>query len=395
MKYYALLFILTLASCTEQNLDFHQYLLNSDSPILKEVLNNEKYQCQIRYTQIDRSDGHITLRHHDIHVDSTLYFYPASTVKMPVAALALEWENYQIRVQPNTTMHHLKDRNPQSIQRIDSCAVEHQPSIATYVQEIFAISDNNAYNRLYELLGAQHINNRLYTCGAFSNSKIVSRVGVSGFDTLENQYVNPIVFLDDNQDTILQITGRKSRFHDHHPYPKNCIKGKGYVDHRDSLVMAPFDMCHKNYISIQDLERILLRIIIPEYFPINERFMLSESSRQILLDAMKSVPSDMTCYQSNKEYTDNYCKFLMYGTTQEIPDHIEIYNKIGLAYGHMTDCAYIRDTMNHVEFFLTATLSVNENQIYNDGQYEYESIGFPFMDALGKAVYEYEREGWK
>ena len=48
------------------------------------------------------------------------------------------------------------------------------------------------------------------------------------------------------------------------------------------------------------------------------------------------------------------------------------------------------DLKNKVEFFLTAVISVNENQIYNDDKYEYETIGVPFMENLGKVIYEYE-----
>jgi hypothetical protein len=90
-------------------------------------------------------------------------------------------------------------------------------------------------------------------------------------------------------------------------------------------------------------------------------------------------------------YPDGYCKFFIYGDSEEtIPDTIEIYNKVGFAYGTLTDCAYIRDTEKGVEFMLTATILVNENGIFNDDQYEYEETGLPFLSALGRQVYEYE-----
>ena len=81
----------------------------------------------------------------------------------------------------------------------------------------------------------------------------------------------------------------------------------------------------------------------------------------------------------------------MYGDSEEpIPNHIEISNKVGCAYGYLTDCAHIRDTQNDIEFFLTATIHVNRNQIYNDGNYEYETIGLPFLAELGRLIYQYE-----
>ncbi|MFT6321385.1 MAG: hypothetical protein ACJAT4_002315 [Granulosicoccus sp.] len=56
----------------------------------------------------------------------------------------------------------------------------------------------------------------------------------------------------------------------------------------------------------------------------------------------------------------------------------------------MTDVSYIVDFEKGIEFFLTATISVNENQIFNDDKYEYKTIGLPFLSTLGKVVYDYE-----
>lgn len=90
-------------------------------------------------------------------------------------------------------------------------------------------------------------------------------------------------------------------------------------------------------------------------------------------------------------YQDNYCKFLLFGDYEgDIPSHIRIFNKVGLAYGFLIDTAYILDTENNIEFFLSAVLNVNRNQIYNDDNYEYDSLGLPFFADLGKAVYDYE-----
>ena len=65
---------------------------------------------------------------------------------------------------------------------------------------------------------------------------------------------------------------------------------------------------------------------------------------------------------------------------------IRIFNKVGLAYGTLTDVAYIRDKNTGLEFFLTATVLVNENQIFNDDIYEYEELGIPFLAALGREI---------
>ena len=81
----------------------------------------------------------------------------------------------------------------------------------------------------------------------------------------------------------------------------------------------------------------------------------------------------------------------MFGDSEEhIPNHIKMYNKVGYAYGTLTDCAYIKDEKNEVDFMLTATILVNENGIFNDNEYEYDEVGIPFLAQLGREIYNYE-----
>ncbi len=71
-----------------------------------------------------------------------------------------------------------------------------------------------------------------------------------------------------------------------------------------------------------------------------------------------------------------------------MPNHIEIFNKVGYAYGYLTDCAYIINKKSNKKYLITATIHVNKNQIYNDGvyEYEYETIGIPFLAQLGREL---------
>ena len=75
----------------------------ADSPLLLKLLkeNTEElgpagsdlkgYETQIIYTQIDRDENNTPrFTAHHFNVDEYRYFYPASTVKMPTAVVALE-----------------------------------------------------------------------------------------------------------------------------------------------------------------------------------------------------------------------------------------------------------------------------------------------------------------
>jgi len=52
--------------------------------------------------------------------------------------------------------------------------------------------------------------------------------------------------------------------------------------------------------------------------------------------------------------------------------------------------AYVKDR-NGIEFFLTATILTNKNEIFNDNNYEYDQLGIPFLAALGREIYQFEK----
>ena len=56
--------------------------------------------------------------------------------------------------------------------------------------------------------------------------------------------------------------------------------------------------------------------------------------------------------------------------------------------GHTIDEVLNWFENNNIEFFLTVTILVNENMIFNDDIYEFEQVGIPFLGALGRAVLE-------
>ncbi|MDZ7613922.1 MAG: hypothetical protein U5K51_09660 [Flavobacteriaceae bacterium] len=48
------------------------------------------------------------------------------------------------------------------------------------------------------------------------------------------------------------------------------------------------------------------------------------------------------------------------------------------------------DFANNVEFALSAVIYTNENEILNDGIYEYDKTALPFLGNLGRIFYQYE-----
>lgn len=390
--------VLTFQSCKEaSHVSPLKGIVGDLSPELREILEDPKHEVQLIYTKIIRNkDGTPSFQIYNYNVDPKKYFYPASTVKMPVAFLALQRINELRREDPSidmrTAMIHEAGTPPQQAAETDSSSTTGYPNVAHYVEQIFSVSDNDAYNRLYEFLGQDYINEELRKKGVFQKSRIRTRVGITGFDTESNKYTNPIKLIGEDGDVSYEQDEYYALYQDFEDLD-GTSKGVGYYsDDLDSVIMKPFDMGEKNFITIEDLEASLKRVIFPEAFPELQRFDLSKEQYEFLYDIMPKSPLDFSFHKDHyDEYTDNYVKFFWHQAEDgSIPDHIEIYNKVGWAYGTLTDCSYIKDTKNNIDFFLTATILVNDNGIFNDGKYEYEEVGLPFLAGLGKAVYEYE-----
>jgi hypothetical protein len=151
------------------------------------------------------------------------------------------------------------------------------------------------------------------------------------------------------------------------------------------------DFSPMNYFSLGDMQGILRSLMFPEAVPADKRFDLTEDDYQLVRKHMSMFPGESQWPKYDTSHYPSYGKFFLYGDTKDdFPPHIRIFNKAGWAYGTLTDNAYIVDFERGVEFFLTATILVNEDGIFNDDKYEYETVGKPFLARLGQVIYEYE-----
>lgn len=375
-------------SCKEKN--SIKKILKTDDWLF-EIAHNNKYQVQISYTSVNILDGSLTT--HNFKVSENQYFYPASVVKLPVAILALERLNELKQIYPSlnseTDLITLASRELQTESKVDTTNQSQRPNIKRYIEKSLVVSENNSYNRLYEFLGVDYINDKLREKGIFSNGSVINhRLALGGFNLDENRYTNSLSFLL-NDSIIFQQSSKKSSVFKHDI--SNSKRGNGYIDSNGQLISDSFDFSEKNYIHIADMEGILMRLFYPEKFKEYARFQLSNDDYAFLKKTLSAYPKDYAFYSDRNLYPDNYVKFFMIGDSDELlPTHIKIYNKVGYAYGYATDCSYIEDTKNGVAFFLTATIHVNENGIFNDDTYEYESIGIPFLAKLGRLIYQHE-----
>ena len=354
------------------------------------VANADDHRLQILYTQIDRDAANRPAFRSFPYRLTDAYFYPASTVKLPAAILALEKLNELARpgLNRDTALRIEAGTASETAVERDASKADGLPTIAHYVKKIFLVSDNDAFNRLYEFLGQKEINERLWRRG-FADARILRRLEAV-LDPDENRATNPFVFFQGERVVYRQPLARNAEaWTVDRPEVR---QGRGFI--RDgTLVEEPFDFSHSNYLSVRTLQGVLRNVLFPEAAPESERFQLTEDDYRFLYRYMSMLPRESAepAYPGPDQYWDSYGKYFLFGDSKApIPSHIRIFNKIGQAYGYLIDDAYVVDFDAGVEFLLTAVILVNADGVFNDDKYEYDEVGLPFLARLGRAVYEHE-----
>ncbi len=395
MKYYytiALLMISMLSSAQSPDTIFLKNLLESHPELFSHILNHPTHnEVQILYTQIDRDENNMPhFKSYSYRLNAHHYFYPASTVKLPTAIFALEKLNELniSHLDKNTVMKTDSSFDGETRMEQDSSAYNLLPSIANYIKKILLVSDNYAYNRLYEFVGRAEINAKLKKYG-LNNTRIVGRLAI-GDGGEAAKHTNTIDF----------YKGQSLIYHqpvqyDDKDYPMhldNMLQGKGYINSNHQLIMEPFDFSGKNVYTIADQQMVLKRLLFPEAFPKDQQFNLKPADYKFLYHYMSMFPNESHFPSYSADFCPAYCKFLFYGgdSTAVIDPNIRIFNKVGDSYGYDIDNAYIVDFKNKVEFILTAVVQSNDDGIYNDDKYEYTTVCLPFLKNLGQLIYQYE-----
>lgn len=365
------------------------FAANQDSLFTSVIQHPEIYRYQIIYTQINRNKNNVpSFTNYYFNYDSLQYFNPASTVKMPLAFLSLEKLNTlkDKGIDKFTPMQYDSGYSRQTILHKDSTAENGLPSIAQFIRKAFLVSDNDAYTRMYEFVGQQTTNRRLHEMG-YPDMRITRRFMRMNAD--ENRHTNPIRFI--KPDGSLIYFQPPAYNTDSFDFSHINKMGKAYMNAQDSLINEPIDFTTANNVTVYHLQQLLQSVLFPNSVPVNRRFHLGKADYDFLYRYLSQYPSetDYPKYDTGLYY-DSYVKFFFRNESHKIPAHIRVFNKVGWAYGCLTDVSYVADFKNKVEFMLTATIYVNSDGVMNDNKYDYDNIGYPFMFKLGQYIYNYE-----
>ena len=364
---------------------------SNQTPVFQEVINHpETYRLQIIYTQINRDQANRPLfTSYYFRVDSTEYFNPASTVKLPLALLSLEkLNNLKLPlVTKFTAMQFDSAHSGQTREWRDTTAHNGYPSVAHLIRKAFLVSENDPYSRMYEFVGQQTINRSLHAKG-YLDTRITHRFVRMTPD--ENRHTNPVRFIRD--DGTLLYAQPAAYNSDPFDFRRTASLGKAYHA-RDSLVQKPFDFTTRNKLPLETLQKILQSALFPASVPQKQRLNLTDDDYRFLYQYLSQSPGETNYPKYDAtQYYDSYAKFFFRDSLHHhLPAGVRVFNKVGWAYGFLSDASYGADFKNNVEYMLSAVIYVNRDEIMNDDKYEYESVGHPFLYQLGQTIYDYER----
>src|SRR6185436_297005 len=117
--------------------------------------------------------------------------------------------------------------------------------------------------------------------------------------------------------------------------------GKGYLNANDSLINEPIDFTRANNFPLEDMQQQLQSVLFPSSVPSIQRFQLEKKDYDFLYRFLSQYPSetDYPKYDTGAFY-DSYVKFFFRQGSHAMPQHVRVFNKVGWAYGCLTDVSY-------------------------------------------------------
>ncbi len=386
--------------------DFSQYK-NSKNPIDQVFYSDTNFyndylslsaerRVQIVFTRIDRDRYNIPhFSDYIYRADPNEYFYPASTVKLPMVAMCLEKIN-QLNIEGITKETSLTIDSSGKCQYpslYDSSSANYQASLGHYIKKILLVSDNDAYNRMYEFMGSCYINKRFKQLG-MPNARVTHRF-TPWCDEDDNRVTNRFKFYD-TSGNIIYTQEPIQCLESFDPPTGKVLLGTGYIDYDGKLKKKPKDFTGRNFLQLTDIHLTLKKIMFPEAFRKDKRFDLTERDYRFLRKYMSMYApesKDPVC-DSSRGFFSCTKKYIIYGQDKDttVNKNIRIFNIVGFAYGFLVDVAYIIDLETNTEFMLSSTIYSNTTGVLNTGIYEYYTIGMPFLKRLGQDFLKLEQK---
>ncbi len=353
-------------------------------PALAAVARDPAHAVQLRWVRRERDrDGVHRWHGHDFGLRPRRWFPAASVAKLPMALLMAE----AVQAAGGGIDSALRlDAPPATGDWGDEPAIE---AFVRGIDRTFAISDNRPYNRWYELLGGDRIHRRLGALG-YPRVRLIARLGSSDPGANRRTGGGALVAADGRVlHRFASAVAAPRRF----PFGDARL-GIGWRNDDGSVTSGPRDFAHANFLPLADSLRMLQAFVSPDSVPATQRWRIDGALRARLLRALTLRPREcVDPVYPEAIYPDGHARWFFVGDgTARHPEGLTVSGKSGMAYGSLSEVAWVVDRESGAECLLAASIYANADGILNDDRYEYDAVARPFLAAWSRAVLESERE---
>ena len=352
-------------------------------PALAAVARDPAHEVQLRWTTIERdADGAPRFIARDFGRAPRRWFPAASVAKLPMALLMAE----AVQAAGGDAEAALAlDVPPATGEWGDEPLAE---AFARGLDRTFAVSENRPFNRWYELLGGDRVHARLAALG-YPQARLIARLGSPDPEANRRTGGGTLRAADGRVlARCAAAVARERRF----PFG-SALRGEGWLGDDGVLVPGPHDFSHANFLPLADSLRMLQAFVAPETVPPAQRWRIDGALRARLLRALALRPreSEDPVYPE-AEHPDGYARWFFVGDgRRRYPEGLTVFGKSGMAYGSLSEVAWVVDRASGAECLLAAHVLCNADGVYNDDRYEYDGVGLPFLAAWSRAVLDSER----
>lgn len=361
---------------TEGDLDS---LLRSDE-VVRKVLDDPTYRFQLKYSVISKCER-IDQSPFTISIGEDQYFYPASTVKLPIALLTLEKiKKLNLELDDQLIIDDIVDcGNKRYIER---CSSE-KLTFRRLIRELIIVSDNDHYNALYHFLTPKDIMDRLSELGyngtriykSFTGCDVVNQLKTNSLKVLRN---GSVVYT--QEASVMALNEMANCFF----YDEMKLIGQKHEYDR-RIVVGPFDFNYNLDIPLEELHEMMMRLFVKQTYIGDLQWDMLDKHEVFIKRTLAELPKDLTDskFHDQDNYPNNVFKFFMEGRSG---DRVMYHSKIGLSYGFTTETCYFDIPESCNDFLVSVSLYTNSNKTVNDGDYEYEEIARPVLQRIAKLL---------
>lgn len=347
-----------------------QLLAGATGNATKAVLANpEPYRFQVLYGIVG-ADG--TIERHGYRAGAE-YFFPASSMKVPITLAAYDRLAVQRRTQPAL------DRDATMVVHPVAKGDRYTTTLARETWRALIVSDNFSANRLLGLVGHREANETAWSLGLGS---VRIHSGFATGEKLDPVEASPRFDFSGPNGTAT-LPARKSTLKPPPTDARDLAIGKAYID-GGRRIEKPMSFADKNAITLHDLQDTLARIVRPDLVTPTDD--LSAEDRAYVKSALGTLPSESGIAGYDRNVVADYplVPFLR-GIERVLPrGRFQIFSKVGQAFGFLVANAYVVERDSERAFFLTAVIFANPDEVMNDDIYAYDSISFPVLADVGE-----------